>query len=223
VGTPWNLRRLREHAKANSDAKILELLSALVRSDAIFRYHASIAKQALEEFFNHQEAQSEQNFLLIFGASERQEEFVRGRIASEANLIGCINSTHNFLETFAQLVNRTALENRIPIHDCSPSQVATILPLCELKTQLLQLLESPWHRYIQAFSNVSKHRQLIDHQVSISFIANEVGAKVGAFDYRGVTYPSYWANDVLKGVIEVKDRGIELGNCLNRHVEIQNS
>ena len=70
--------------------------------------------------------------------------------------------------------------------------------------------------YTSTFTNTIKHRQLVQHLVSISFVDNIVGIKVGAFEYGGVSYQAYWANEFLQGVIDLKNDIVGLGRTLSR-------
>tara|TARA_R110001599_G_scaffold64023_4_gene179441 strand:- start:118447 stop:119118 length:672 start_codon:yes stop_codon:yes gene_type:complete len=215
MSTPWNLGELRTHAKKNSDRTTLELVDSVSRSDSIFQYHVFTARDALKGILNYEEPQGVENWMFILGGSDRQEEFFYAKVVSEANLISCIHTARSLLETFAQLVNRIVLESAIEVSKCTPKAVVAKLPNGEIKTKLQELLASHWFSYTSAFTNTVKHRQLIQHHVSISFVDNIVGIKVGAFEYEGVSYPAYWANEFLQGVIDVKNEIIDLGRALN--------
>ncbi len=216
MNTSWDLNVLRAHAKQTSDTTTHELADSVSRSDSIFQYHAFTARDALRGILNYEEPQGVENWMFILGGSDRQEEFFYAKVVSEANLISCIYAARSLLETFAQLVNRIVLGSAIEVSKCTPKTVAAKLPNGELKTMLQELLASHWFSYTSAFTNTVKHRQLIQHQVSISSVDNVVGIKVGAFEYEGSSYPAYWINEVLQGAIDVKNEIIALGRVLNR-------
>lgn len=216
MSTSWDLNELRAYAKQRSDRTTLELADSVSRSDSIFQYHVFTARDALKGVLNYEEPQGVENWMFILGGSDRQEEFFYAKVVSEANLISCIYTTRSLLETFAQLANRIVLSSAIEVSKCTPKAVAAKLPNGELKTKLQELLASHWFSYTSAFTNTVKHRQLIQHQVSISFVDNVVGIKVGAFEYEGAPYPAYWVNEVLQGVINIKNEIIVLGRVLNR-------
>ena len=119
------------------------------------------------------------------------------------------------MEVFAQLLNCVVLPSSIPIPHCTLKKVVARLPDGELRVKLQELVTSYWFSYLSAFINTVKHRQLVQHQISISFVENVIGIKVGSFEYGGETYQAYWANDFLQGVIEVKNAVIESGRLLN--------
>ncbi len=181
------------------------------------------ARDALKGILNYEEPQGVENWMFVLGGSDRQEDFHYAKVVSEENLIGCIHTARSLLETFAQLVNRIILGSSVEVSKCAPKAVTAKLPDGELKVKLQELLASHWFTYTSAFTNTIKHRQLIQHQVSISFVDNVVGIKVGAFEYASQPYQAYWANDFLQGVISIKNGVIDLGRTLNLTVERGNA
>lgn len=218
IDTVWNLAELENYTRthADNDSMVSELISSLSRSDTIFRYHVATARDAMKGIINFEEPQDQENWMLVLGGSERQKDFYYAKIVSEANLVGCVYAARSLLEVFAQLLNCIVLRSRIPIPQCTLKKVVGHLPDGELKVKLQELVTSNWFTYLSAFTNTVKHRQLVQHQISISFVENVIGIKVGSFEYEGVTYQAYWANDFLQGVIEVKNAVIESGRLLNR-------
>lgn len=223
MSTSWDLKELRAYAKRTSDTATLELINSIDRSNLVFEYHFFTARDALKGILNFEEPQAVENGMFILGGSDRQEEFAYAKVASEANLISCIYTARSLLETFAQLVNRIALGSAIEVSKCTPKTVVDKLPTGELKIKLQELLVSDWFSYTSAFTNTVKHRQLIQHQASISFIDNVVGIKIGAFNYEKSSYPAYWINEVLQGAITVKNEVIALGQILNRNLPASNA
>lgn len=218
MSTAWNLKELRSYVRTNraSDRLTLELIDSVSRIDSIFVYHLTTARDALKGILNYEEPQGAENMMLVLGGSDRQEDFYYAKVVSEANLIGCIHTARNLLEIFAQLVNLISLGNSIEIAKCTPKAVAARLPEGELKTMFQELLLSHWLKYTYAFTNTIKHRQLVQHQVSISLADNVVGIKIGAFEYDHDSYQAYWANEFLQGVIDLKNGTIDLGRALSR-------
>lgn len=219
--TAWNLEELREHNRThlNADPVTFDMIGSVSRSDSIFQYHVITARDALKGMINYGEPQGVENWMLILGGSERQEDFHCAKIVSEANLIGCVHTARSLLEIFAQLANRIALANSIEASKCTPKVLATKLADGELKIKLQELLGSYWFGYMSAFTNTVKHRQLVQHLISIAVADNIVGVKFGAFKYEGVSYQAYWANDFLQGIISVKNAVVSLGQELNRSIQ----
>lgn len=220
MSTAWNLKELRTYVGTHrdSDRFTLELIDSVSQSDSIFVYHMITARDALKGILNYEEPQGTENMLLVLGGSDRQKDFHYAKIVSEANLIGYIHTARNLLEIFAQLVNRLSLGGCIDVAKCTPKAVASKLPSSELKTKFEELLISHWYRYTIAFTNTIKHRQFVRHQVSISFIDNVVGIQVGAFEYDGTPYQTYWAHEFLQGVVDLKNGVIDLGRSLSSNL-----
>jgi hypothetical protein len=216
--TAWNLAELRTHVSTQccGGTRALELIRSIDRSDSIFRYHMATARDALKGIINHEEPQGPENWMFVLGGSERQGDFDYAKIVSEAHLIGCVYTARSLLEVFAQLVNCIVLEGSIPAGECTLRKVAARLSAGALKGKLEELLASYWFAYVAAFVNTVKHRQLVQHQISISFVENVVGIMIGSFEYDDVTYQAYWANEFLQGVISVKNQVIGAGRVLNR-------
>lgn len=86
----------------------------------------------------------------------------------------------------------------------------------ELKEMLGVLLKSHWFKYTEAFINTTKHRNLVEHSVSVSFEENKAGVQLGEFKYQSASYPKYWAQEILAGLVDVKNDLVACGRALNR-------
>jgi len=215
--TSWNLKRLQEHIRVSKQpyAALLDLVQSIGRSDQIFRFHLINARDALKGIINDTDPSGPENFMLILGGSDRQEEYQAARLASEAHLIGCLHAARGMADVFSHLLNGLLLSNSIAVDQCDIYKVKAALPSSPLKTQLTSLLESHWFKYVSAFLNTTKHRRLVKHNMSISLVENNVGAQVGSFEYKGETYPQYWVHESLEGVLTVKNGLVALGCTLN--------
>lgn len=218
--TAWNLGELRKHLGSvgkNVDFTN-EVLRSLGRNASIFRYHMATARDALKGIVDEEHPNIPENIRLIFGDSDKSDEFNFARLVSEAHLIGCLHTARAMWDHFAQLLNLVVLDSLIPIYECDISKILKRLPECELQIHISSTLSSHWYKYVAAFVNTSKHRQLIEHSFSTSIEANRAGVKVGAFSYHGIDFPAYWGTEALEGAIEVKNRVIEAGSLLNKAV-----
>ena len=154
----------------------------------------------------------------VFGDDERQEQFNRARVASEAHTLATIHSTRAMWDVFAFLVNGVALESRLGEKECSVFTVHKALPASELKSSLRDLIENQWFLYVSAFVNTAKHRRLVPQSFRVSFEDDTVGIHVEGFEYDGGYYPSYSVRELLSGVLVVKNQVVECGKALNEHV-----
>ncbi|MNG96171.1 hypothetical protein D3C79_552280 [compost metagenome] len=149
----------------------------------------------------------------LFDLNKNQEALQQAKLESEANLIACISTTRNSYDSFGQLVNILAtapLKGNFYVHD-----VARALPTGQLKTELSAAVSSDWFTYANAFMNTVKHRQLITHNTSISFVNKNRGGKVCSFHHKGKPYQEYWAREVLEGTVELQNALVLCGRALN--------
>lgn len=215
--TAWNLGVLKSQVRLRkSDAdQILELINSIGRSVDIFRYHMETARDALKGIVDEAEPQGSENFMLVFGASERQGEFAFARIVSEANIIGCLYTARSLWDLFAQLANALFVAKPLPVSACDIKRVIAVMPDSALKARLEILVQSHWYAYVAAFINTTKHRCLVQHIMTISIEENRAGIRIGDFSYGGKSFKTYWGHEVLEGTIEVKNAIIECGRLLN--------
>ena len=215
--TAWNLEELRTRVRtARSEAdQVLELINSISRSVQIFRYHMETARDALKGIVNETEPQGPENFMLILGASEKQDEFAYAKIVSEANIIGCLYTARSLWDLFAQLVNALVLVEPLAVSACDIRSVVAVMPASPLKARLDGILKSHWYTYVAAFINTTKHRQLVQHMMTVSIEEDRAGIRIGGFTYCAKSFKTYWGHEVLEGAIEVKNAIIECGRLLN--------
>lgn len=221
--TAWNLSSLRSYIRAHCKDKehLLELVSSIDRSNRIFVYHMTSARDAMKHFFSPGEANLESETLLaMLGGSERQDEFEWQKVISEAHLIGCLHTARGLWDIYGQLLNALVATAPLSIKDCDIVRVAKVLPASPLRDRVNSMLSGYWFGYLSAFINVTKHRQLIRHSTSISFEEDRAGVQVGAFEYKGQAFTKQWDVEVLQGAIEVKNEAITCGRELNAYLGI---
>ncbi|MBX8550684.1 hypothetical protein K5D68_13880 [Pseudomonas cichorii] len=215
----WNLQELRESIAINQPKEktpLIEITNSLGRSREIFEYHKRLARDAFGAFDTTNDPTGIIFFEHLCGASEQEELLYDANLASEANLIACISVTRNVFDSFGQLLNGLVVghprKGNLYIHD-----IINLLPPSELKDELGKAISSTWYEYINAFMNTVKHRQLIKHNPSISFIDNRHGGKVDGFRYKDKPYSERWAMDVLQGTVDLQNSLGACGRALNRH------
>ena len=213
----WDLAALRDHLRITiSEFDVAnEVMRSIGQDVAIFRYHMATARDALKGIVDEEHPGGLENFKLLFGISEKSDEFNFARVVSEAHLIGSLLTARSMWDHFAQLLNLIVLTPPIPVARCDISKVVARLPASSLSEQITSTLSSHWYRYVIAFVNTAKHRRLVQHLFSVSIEDNRTGVKVGAFTYESERFPVYWGTEVLEGAIEVKNRLIAAGRLLN--------
>lgn len=217
MSTAWNLKELRDgvlRTKLHDTKEIIEIISSLGRSCEIFDYHKCLARDAFQEFSVKNDPHGIKFARELFHLNKNQETLGQAKIESEANLIACISTTRNSYDSFGQLVNSlliaTPLKGNFYVHD-----VARALPSGRLKTELSSAVSSDWFKYANAFMNTVKHRQLITHNASISFIDENRGGKVRSFHHKGKPYQEHWVREVLEGTVELQNALVICGRALN--------
>ncbi len=220
MSASWDVAALRKHIASlgEGSAELGPVLASVCRYVDIFRYHLFLARDAMKAVVVEDDPHGIENTKYVFGLSERQEEYAHAKIASEANILGCIHSTRALLDVFAFLVNGLALGARVPAGKCDIRAVTGGLTDSRLKTRLQELLGSTWFGYLSAFVNTAKHRQLVPHGFWVSFESADVGIRLDGFEYNGVTYKSQSADDLLRGIIEVQCAVVDSGKLLNEVV-----
>ena len=218
--TAWSLQALRTHVSSkykNADP-ILATIASIDRCTRIFGYHVVSARDALKGLVDERDASSPENWLLALGGSERQEEFALARVVSEAHILGCLHTVRSLLDIFAQLAKQLLQPLPLAVENCDAKTLVKVMLNSPLRARLASLLRSDWGKYVIAFVNVTKHRQLIEHTMTISSEENRVGIRLMGFSYARENFSSYWAPDVLRGAMEVKNAVVELGRMLNQAV-----
>jgi len=229
----WDVPALVEWVQREraGDLKTVELLGSLSRSSRIFRYHMVLARDAFKDFKDDDHLKMTVG---MFGADEDEGvAFENAKLVSEANLIASINVVRNSYDIFAQVVNSLVLDNPFKVHDCNIHGVCRTLAPSELKTTLERVVSSGWYYYLSDFTNTIKHRQLLKHDPSISFVENISGGKIERFTYERPiqpsaksktsnrfgehrSHPSYWVRDVLQGAVEVHNEIRACGQFVSR-------
>ncbi|MET3676996.1 MULTISPECIES: hypothetical protein [unclassified Pseudomonas] len=217
MSTAWNLKELRDgviRAELHDTKDTIEIINSIGRSCEIFDYHKCLARDAFQVFDVKNDPHGIEFARQLFDSNENQEALHQAKLESEANLIACISTTRNSYDSFGQLVNilavATPLKGNFYVHD-----VARALPTGQLKTELSAAVSSNWFKYANAFMNTVKHRQLITHNASISFVNKNRGGKVRSFHHKGKPYQEYWAREVLEGTIELQNALVLCGRALN--------
>jgi hypothetical protein len=220
--TTWKLKELEQWIEANRpDAKqAADLPRSLSRSAFIIKYHANLARDAFAEF-----KRTDDNHDKMFVAMMSfKPDFGMAALAHEANIIAIIHTVRNYADIFAQLVNTLLMTTTIPEKDCTFGKVANGLPESALKQGMLDLNSSYWFRYLAAFSNISKHRRLLQSKPSVSFEENVSGLRVEQFSYTfsskesETDFPRCWGHDLLEETYSIYCRILELGQELNAQV-----
>lgn len=218
----WKLKELEQWIEANNpgDVRTAALPRSLSRSAFIIKYHANLARDAFDQF----KEEGDDHYKMFVSMMSFKPEFGMAALAHEANIIALVHTVRNYADIFAQLVNSLVLNEPILEKDCTFGKVAKDMPESALKQGMLDLNSSYWFRYLAAFSNISKHRRLIQSKPSVNFEDNVSGLKVEAFSYKlsykepETDFPQCWGHNLRNEAYNVYCRIIELGQELNDHL-----
>lgn len=208
--TTWKLKQLREWIETTrpEDSQTADLPKSLSRSAFIVKYHARLARDAFAEF----KQPDDNNDKMFVAMMSFDPDFSRAALVHEANVIAAIHTVRNYGDIFAQLVNTLLVPVPILEKDCNFGKVANKLPESALKQRMLELNSSHWFRYLAAFSNISKHRRLLQSKPSVSFEEGVSGLRVEKFSYTfsskeaETEFPRCWGHDLLEETYTVYRR-----------------
>ncbi len=215
----WNLKELRDFIRENdhrSDSSV-ELINAIGNIIDIFNYHLHTALTAFDNLIESNEASNPEHLAYILGATERQEDYEWAVLTSQANTISCIYTARSLYDVFSQLV-RSQLLPEVPIEKCNIFTISKQLPTINLKECIDSLLAENSFKYVNAFSNVSKHRTLVAAGPLIDFSSNVAGVRFMEFEYRNMRFPNLWSKEVLEKSLEVKNGIVFAGIELNKQI-----
>ncbi len=213
----WAIGELRRYVTSQSahSEDLVQAINSTDRYFQIFRYHFHHAKVALAEIVPPAGQAVDERIKLAMGLSDQQLRLENARVVSEANLLGCLHATRAIYDIFSNLVNSLVLKEPISERACNIWRITNLLPDSQLKEKLSELLSSDWFIYLSAFVNISKHRQLTDHEYLANLDATASGFCVASFSYGDKHFERRTADDVLRGTLEIKNAIVECGVLLN--------
>lgn len=215
----WKLKELEQWIKVNrpDQKQAAALPKSLGRSSLIIKYHANLARDAFAQFKNSDDNHSQ----MLVAMLSLKPDFGMAALAYEANIIATIHTVRNYADIFAQLTNALLIATPIAEKDCNFGRVASSMPDSALKQGMLDLNSSYWYRYLAAFSNISKHRRLLESKPSISFEEGVSGVRVEPFSYAfspresETNFPQCWGHELLEETYNIYRRILKLGQELN--------
>lgn len=215
--TTWNLKELRDYAKSKlSDADlVISQIDSIDRTVGIFIYHMSTAKKLIEKI----EPRDERDQMnLIFTPASMREQLWEIKLGIQAETQAAIHNARSIHEIFSQIGNSLLLDQPMAADRCTILSLSKRLRESKLKNYLEETLTSDSYQYVNSFVNTIKHRNLVKSNSHIDLQEARGGIKFEEFNYNNKTYPSLWAIDVIKTVLEVKNRAIIAGPMLNSEV-----
>lgn len=192
----------------------MAFISSVADTDMIFRYHFDLAKEALDRIDLPKEGVTVSAFETVFMGSKRQSLDL---LAIRANVLACIHCVRNGYDHFAQLCNILLLDSQLSPSVATLYKVRVNLPQSSLKVLLDEIAASHWFKYVNDFSNTSKHRALVQQSLHLSFADGIAGVRTEAFSHER-DYPAYMVGELLEGILELKNQIVPCGVALNESV-----
>ena len=203
-------KRLMEE-KGLSSSESISHLRSISKTIDIYEYHK---EEAYAQIQNINPKDTQEALMLVFSTNDTAME----RLSIQANVQAALHNARAVYDLLAQLINKALLNNKFTVKDCSLHKVRNELADSELKQFLLTLNSSQSFKYVNAFVNTIKHRDLVNLNAQIDFVENRSGIRFSSFIYEGKEYPSLWAEDALQNTLNVKNDIITLGEILERHL-----
>ena len=217
----WNLKSLVEWVELQKidNEPDLERISSIDRAVDIFGYHFYQAKTDNDLI---RPESIKESFELILPLEEKKEELWRRKLAIQANTQACLHSARAIHDLLAQLINGLVLPDKvaIPINDCNIIKVESKLEPSELKVHLTGLLNSIEFKYVNAFVNTIKHRNLVAFGALMPNGINANGMYFRAFKFKQQSFDRLLVEDVLKLALQVKNAVATAGTLLNKELGI---
>jgi len=196
------------------DVKIFtESIQSVFRTIAIYEYHKEEAYSLILEI----DSISNCNGLMF--VFEPPEGLYEKKIALQAHIQSAIHNARALYDLTSQLINELLLPEPIEIYDCTINNLIKKMIYSDLKSTIENAIESESYKYVNAFVNVIKHRNLVAFNSHFKLVENKAGILFNTFKYRKEIYPELWAIDALEKSLNVKNEIITIGEKLNEHLK----
>jgi hypothetical protein len=214
----WNLKELTELIKAQeSDVDYpLGLIRSVDRAIHIFMYHFFEAREMLKKI----EPSNTREALKLIFPSEEKKEHVWMNLAIQAHIQAGMYSARAIYDLFAQLVLEILLSKSIKVKDCTIKKIHKALPRSRLKSCLDDLLGGKEFKYVDAFVNTIKHRELVGFGPLASLESEKCGFQFRAFHFNEDSFSALWAKEVLEYALTTKNAVIVAGQLLNKEYRV---
>lgn len=212
----WNLDEFYKLYNDNEEINnFLQSLSSKIIKSKRMGYQSI---QAWNEYFSN-------TIEIDFESSEFEEKELEVEMYMEA----AVHFMHSTADILLQIVNQVVLEPPLAVHQVRVDRVKNELSNKPELRNILMSTETLWDseafKYIDAFTNVMKHRNLIGSFTYAEFgevTQNKIGLKFNEFEYRNCTYPSLYADDLMNlNFGQMQNLFGDIGSELNEYLKRQ--
>jgi len=156
------------------------------------------------------------------------QDWQKAEFASTAETEAATQALHSMADVLAQIVNKALLKTPLSEVQVSLGKVCEMLkkrncaPIVVSKIESLE--NSKEFRYLNAFVNTLKHQHLLDRDWKAEAgegTRNEEGIRFKAFTYKGRSYSTVWASDILYAYKKrMADLICAVGNAVNDYLKL---
>lgn len=232
----WDTPKLLNAVKEKYGEKQFELLRPSLNSVSwkllMAQYHASESKKIIERALPENEENEKLKITKMFFAvaSNRQEakKFNMARFCAEAHIVAFAQALHSVVDIVAQVLifslklnlnsNLSEESNIFDVKKYLINQPS----FAAISHTIEKLLESYEFRYLQAYTNVTKHRSLVAKDYTLNFNPNinrSHGFVIDKFTYKGKSFTERWADEfIFDGHKFIHGEILHIGNLINETV-----
>ncbi len=192
---PWNFERIREACKEKNLAYPEIYIRSLSWQQWKAEYHAQRAEEIWIEF------KSAHTGGYAIAGSNRQ--WWKAYYTSAAETEATVHAINAEADIIAQVINKVMLRNPVPETNVAYSDILRRLrnqsPTCSVATAMEEFIDSDEFKYIRAFCNTSKHRNLVEKEYRFEggvATAYTEGMRFKAFRYRNDSFQITWASSI---------------------------
>lgn len=222
----WNLRALRDNVErvhGRNQASLTSTCSqSIVKRLGYMKYHYQEADRLVNARLKEAASDDVLMKFVILGMEPESEDFHERRFHAEAHLIAFMQSGHAILDTLGHVLYYPMKFDRPQPSKVALHTVHPLLPEGPLKGLGQNLLDDPELKHLAALVNVSKHRNVVEASISVSFVEDEMphGMKFQGFNYKGDWYPARWAVPFATKVFDLLQQHVfGIAHALNDHLD----
>jgi hypothetical protein len=227
----WNHGDLYRAVLAKYGDQYAEELKSIIYSFPwkflIAEYHIQEARDSLSRKLAGDEVEGQIRLTkAMFGGLDDAEMEKIGKLLceNEAHIIAYAQTVHSVADNLASIIYYSinfkkefkGFKKTVYYLENIRDQLNINNKYYELVEKIDTLLECNEFKYLKAFTNTVKHRQLLDHRLSISLISSDHTLVFNKFRYKCETYPAKKGKDLIDSDYrKLKKLYLEIGISVN--------
>ena len=219
----WNIQELETLCESKGLLSPKLFVQTLLHQKRRVIYHADESIKIMEHYHK------DYGPVIDLNSEIHMQALGEAEFRSICHAEACLQTMHAMANSLSQVVNITLVNKPLSIGRVSLDEMIRILN-GENKTKafaqkLKHLRSSKQFRYIEAFVNTIKHRNLL----TCSFRAeagidsrNDSGVVVAAFEYRSRHYSAKWIKDIFDDCRYMLKEYVSIGYEINKSLQEEN-